>query len=103
MKLLGVTNILTGEFSGSTNHDAAPLSVTALQKEVMDYAQQLAGGKALTQTTKSGVWNVELADGTNINVRNFSSSGVGRWTVDILKNPNLNSLSKKNEFEVKFK
>ena len=93
----------SNEIGTTKTFNTASLSDTALQKEVMDYAQQLAGGKALTQTTKSGVWNVELADGTNINVRNFSSSGVGRWTVDILKNPNLNSLSKKNEFEVKFK
>jgi hypothetical protein len=83
--------------------DTSALSDTALQKEVFDYAQQLAGGKALTPTTKSGVWNVELADGTNINVRNFSTSGVGRWTLDINQNPLLSSLSRKNSYEVKFK
>jgi hypothetical protein len=83
--------------------DTAALSNTALQKEVFDYAQQLAGGKALTPTAKAGVWNVELADGTSINVRNFSSSGVGRWTMDVNKSPSLSSLSKQNAYEVKFK
>ena len=69
----------------------------------MDYAQQLAGGKALTPTTRPGVWNVELADGTNINVRTVSSSQVGRWTIDIQQNPALSGLKTSNKYEVKLK
>jgi hypothetical protein len=90
--------------SGTTKtFDTLSLSDAALQKEVMDYAQQLAGGKALTPTTKSGVWNVELADGTNINVRNFSSSAVGRWTVDVQNTATFRPLVNRDKVEIKFK
>lgn len=91
--------------SGSTKtFNTASLSDAALQKEVMDYAQQLAGGQAITpHATAKGVWNVQLADGTNINVRTASSSQVSRWTIEVLQSPTLSGISKKNAYEVKFK
>jgi hypothetical protein len=98
------------ELSASTAGSAklintASLSDAALQREVFDYAQKLAGGKALTPTTRQGVWNVKLEDGTTINARNFSSSGVDRWTIDVVRSPNLKDLgySKNNNYELKFK
>jgi len=63
----------------------------------------LAGGKALTPTTKAGIWNVEAADGTNINVRNFSTSGVGRWTVDFQNTASFRPLVNRDRVEIKFK
>uniref|UniRef100_UPI0035B164DE DUF637 domain-containing protein n=1 Tax=Limnohabitans sp. TaxID=1907725 RepID=UPI0035B164DE len=92
--------------SGSTKtFNTASLSDAALQKEVMDYAQQLAGGKALElkATPQGNLWATKLSDGTTINVRDFSSSGVGRWTIDVQQNPTLSGLSKRNSYEVKFK
>jgi hypothetical protein len=91
--------------SGTTKtFNTASLSDTALQKEVMDYAQQLAGGKAVTpHPTAQGVWNVKLDDGTTINVRSKSSSEVGRWTIEVKNEAIYRPLVNKNKVEVKFK
>ena len=84
--------------------DTAALSDVALQKEVFAYAEQLAAGKTLaSHPTAAGVWNVGLPDGTNINVRTVSSSGVSRWTVEVQNSPSLTGLKSSNKYEIKFK
>ena len=54
-------------------------------------------------TSKAGVWETVLADGTKINVRSVTSS-VGRWTLEVINNPQLKSVSANiKHFELKFK
>jgi hypothetical protein len=91
--------------SGTTKtFNTLSLSNSVLQKDVMDYAQQLAGGKAITpHPTAKGIWNVKLDDGTTINVRSESSSQVSRWTIDVQQSPALSGLKASNKYEVKFK
>ena len=46
----------------------------ALQKEMMNYAQQLAGkALELKATPQGNLWAARLSDGTTVNVRDFSN------------------------------
>jgi hypothetical protein len=78
-----------------------------LEKQVFDYASELSGGLSFTpHPTSAGVWYSKLTDGTTINVRNVSSSNVGRWTIDVQGNPRLQQINlgyKKNSYEIKLK
>jgi filamentous hemagglutinin len=65
-------------------------SETLTDKEIYDYAQSLTGGLPLKE------------------VRNYSSSAQeskARWTIDIIRNKNINTISKlsDNKFEIKFR
>ncbi|ROR80450.1 hypothetical protein SAMN06295974_2386 [Plantibacter flavus] len=83
--------------TGSTRlYDTSHLPDAELAAEARRIATELAGGKELKPTAKEGVWNAKLEDGTTINLREISTSGVSRWTIDII-NPALieRGLSKK--------
>ena len=85
--------------------DTTGLSAAELEKQVFAYAGELAAGQPL-QAVAQGVWRVILTDGTRINVRNFSTSGVGRWTVDVKGLAATETAAGKNigtKFELKFR
>jgi len=106
----GSTEVMSNANGTTKVMDTTALNDTALQKEVFDYAKQLAGGKEITPVTRNGQplegrWTATLDDGTKINVRSVSSSNAGRWTVDIQKSPAMQNVgnSPKNQYEIKFK
>jgi post-segregation antitoxin (ccd killing protein) len=99
----GVTGVSNA--SGTTKiMDTSSLTDDVLKNEVFNYAKQF-GGKELVAANRPGVWTAILDDGTVLNVRSVSNSGVSRWTVDVQNNPAMQSLgvSSKNRYEIKFK
>ena len=57
-------------------------------KQIRNYVEELAG-QPLTKKA-DGIYTTRLQDGTNITLRNVSSSNTGaRWTVDIKSNPQM--------------
>jgi hypothetical protein len=82
--------------------NTSALSDAELQRRVFDYAGELSGGQTLTSVDK-GVWTVKLDDGTIINARSLSTSGVGRWTVEIISKEKIMSVLGRTRIEVKFK
>ncbi len=79
------------------------LSDAELQRRVFDYAGEITGSQTLKLVDK-GVWATKLDDGTIVNVRNMSTSGIGRWTVEIQNSADLRSLGKIfRDVEIKFK
>lgn len=75
-----------------------------LEALVFQYARDLTGGKTIDpHPTASGIWVSALPDGTTINVRNVSSSGAGRWTIDIVGDPRLTAVHGAKRTEIKFK
>ena len=84
--------------------DTVAMSDDVLQKQVFDYAQQLAGGRIIDpHPAANGVWVAKLENGTTLNVRSVSTSGAGRWTVEITGNSEIQSIMNKKKVEVKFK
>jgi len=87
--------------------DTSAISDAQLQKRVFDYAGELSGGLILTpHPTSVGVWYSKLSDGSTINVRSVSTSGIGRWTIDIQENTKLGIVRpsyRENRYELKFK
>ncbi len=82
--------------------DTSSLSDAELQRRVFDYAGELSGGLNLTpHPTSVGVWYYRLPDSSIINVRNVSSSGAGRWTVEI-SGP-ISDVNRLPKYELKFK
>ncbi|WGZ35519.1 DUF769 domain-containing protein [Xylella fastidiosa subsp. pauca] len=74
-------------------------------KQIMNYAQQLAGDVPLKETRTPGVYMAELSDGTKVTLRSVSSSDQvtkARWTIDIDKNPSLREVTNK-KVELKFR
>ncbi|MBF4114246.1 hemagglutinin [Enterobacter cloacae] len=75
-------------------------------KQIHNYAQELAGGKKLEQV-RQGVFNAKLGDGSSITLRDISSSkeiSGARWTIDISGNSTLKNIAPKyKDVEVKFK
>ncbi|MHA6844519.1 hemagglutinin [Ralstonia syzygii] len=74
-------------------------------QEIRNFAQQLAGDVPLKQVAPN-VYNAKLADGTIVNLRSISSSQQqtgARWTVDLIGNPSVGTLMKRNAIEMKFK
>ncbi|EWG13622.1 DUF769 domain-containing protein [Xylella fastidiosa subsp. morus] len=74
-------------------------------KQIMNYAQQLAGDVPLKETSKKGVYLAQLSDGSSVRLRSFSSSDQvtkARWTIDIEKNPTLMEIIKET-VELKFR
>ena len=64
--------------------NTSALSDAELQRRVFDYAGELSGGLSLTpHPTSVGVWYSKLSDGSTLNIRSVSTSGTGRWTVEI--------------------
>jgi hypothetical protein len=60
-------------------------------KQIYNYAEELAG-QPLTKV-RDGIYTARLQDGTNITLRNVSSSNTGaRWTIDIRNSPTLTNL-----------
>ncbi|WP_272931541.1 DUF637 domain-containing protein [Serratia proteamaculans] len=84
-------------------------SETLTDKEIYDYAQSLTGGLPLKEVRNSkGVVYFAKFDGKIVNLRNYSSSAQeskARWTIDIIGNKNINTMSKlsDNKFEIKFR
>lgn len=84
-------------------------SETLTDKEIYDYAQTLTGGIPLKEVRNSkGVVYFAKFDGKIVNLRNYSSSAQeskARWTIDIIGNKNINTMSKlsDNKFEIKFR
>lgn len=91
--------------------DSTGLSAAELEKQVFAYASELAGGKAIEPVLRNGVplegrWMVTLENGSSINVRSVSSSGVGRWTIDVQRSTAISTAAGKSiltRFELKFK
>jgi len=87
------------------------LSDAELQKRVFDYAAELSGNAPIEKVLKNGValegrWSVKLQDGATINIRSVSTSGAGRWTIDIQGNLKLGGIKpnyRDNQYEIKFK
>ena len=53
-----------------------------------------------------GVWATRIGDGTIVNFRSMSTSGIGRWTIDIQGNSKLGEIKRsyrENHYEIKFK
>lgn len=75
-------------------------------KQIHDYAQELAGSQILEEV-HPGIYKAKLNDGTAITLRNISTSEYmtgSRWTIDIRNNPTLKASGNKySRVEVKFK
>jgi filamentous hemagglutinin len=80
--------------------DTSALSDAELQKRVFDYAGEITGSQTLKLVDK-GAWSTKLDDGTIVNVRSISTSGIGRWTLEI--KGSLTDLNKLPKYELKFK
>ena len=91
--------------SGTTKlFDTSAMSDAQLQKRVFDYAGELSGGLNLTpHPTSVGVWYSKLSDGSTINVRNVSTSGAARWTVELISKEKFLKFVGRDRVEVKFK
>nr|WP_279583436.1 hemagglutinin [Xylella fastidiosa] len=75
-------------------------------KQIMNYAQQLAGDVPLKETSSPGVYMAKLSDGTKVTLRSVSSSDQvtkARWTIDIQNNPTLREVTKQKRVELKFR
>jgi hypothetical protein len=88
--------------------DTSGLSSAELDKQVFEYAGELAGGMPIKPVLRNGVplesrWSITLIDGTTINVRSVSSSGVGRWTIDVQNKDVWSPLVGRDKVELKFK
>ncbi|OCG61458.1 hemagglutinin repeat-containing protein, partial [Gilliamella sp. Fer4-1] len=73
-------------------------------KQIYNYAEELAG-QPLTKV-RDGIYTARLQDGTNITLRNVSSSNTGaRWTIDIRNSPTLTNLYRglRTGAEIKFR
>ncbi|WP_230950343.1 DUF769 domain-containing protein [Xylella fastidiosa] len=73
-------------------------------KQIMNYAQQLAGDVPL-KNVSPGVYLAQLSDGTKVTLRSVSSSDQvtkARWTIDIANNPSLREITKE-KVELKFR
>ncbi|EOW7663027.1 contact-dependent inhibition effector tRNA nuclease [Escherichia coli] len=81
-------------------------SQTLTDKQIHNYAQQLAGDTPLKEV-KSGIYTSKLSDGSVITLRNISTSEGqtgARWTIDIRNNQKLTELGNKySRVEIKFK
>ncbi|MCT6315727.1 VENN motif pre-toxin domain-containing protein [Escherichia coli] len=69
-------------------------SQTLTDKQIHNYAQQLAGDTPLKEV-KSGIYTSKLSDGSVITLRNISTSEGqtgARWTIDIRNNQKLTEL-----------
>lgn len=79
------------------------------ERDILNYAQSLAGPVPLQeQKTPLGIVYYAKKDGMTINLRNFSRSKddtKARWTVEVIKNEQLNNLQGKvkKPIEIKFR
>ncbi|HID9396588.1 TPA: hypothetical protein ACXIY6_004935, partial [Serratia marcescens] len=79
------------------------------RQEIIDYAQSLAGTVPLEEKkTPKGMVYFAKKDGMVINLRDFSKSEdstKARWTIEIIKNEQLNNLQGKvkKPIEIKFR
>ena len=76
--------------------------------EVLDDGMELRGVDYFVPVLRDGVplegrWAARLADGTTINVRSVSSSGVSRWTIDVQNKEVWSPLVGRYKVELKFK
>ena len=92
--------------SGTTKlFDTSAMSDAQLQKWVFEYAGELSGSAPIEKILKNGVplegrWSAKMHDGTTINIRSVSTSGTGRWTVEI--KGSLTDTNKLPKYELKF-
>jgi hypothetical protein len=78
-------------------------STQLTDKQIFDYAQELAGSKKLTEVNP-GIYKAKLKDGTIITLRNRSSSNKNvRWTIDIDHSKRLAKVANKYGFHVEIK
>ena len=106
-KLTGQKILLENTNSSGTTKlfNTAAIPDAQLKQRVFSYASELSAGASF-KAVDQGIWATKLPDGTTINVRNVSSSRVGRWTVEIKGNLDLQTLNpsyKRNSYELKFK
>ncbi|MFZ4893567.1 putative T7SS-secreted protein [Plantibacter sp. Mn2098] len=88
--------------TGSTRlYDTADIPDAELATEARRIATEFAGGKELTPTSDPQVWNVKLDDGSKVNLRSKSTSGVSRWTIDIINHDFTSQGFPKNRLEIK--
>ena len=79
------------------------------EKDIYNYAQSLTGGIPLIEVRNAkGVVYYAKYDGKIINLRNYSTSAQeskARWTIDIIGNKDINTVSNlsDNKFEIKFR
>ncbi|WP_339366936.1 hypothetical protein [Photorhabdus antumapuensis] len=76
-------------------------------KQIHNYAQQLAGDTPLKQV-RSGIYTAKLGDGTTVTLRNVSTSEAqtgARWTIDVKDNGQLGDVATKYKtgIEIKFR
>ncbi|EEV6139338.1 hypothetical protein GP938_25645 [Escherichia coli] len=77
------------------------------EKQIHNYAQQLAGDTPLKEV-RPGIYTAKLENGTSITLRDVSTSQQqtgARWTIDIKGNPQLGELANKYKtgIEIKFR
>ncbi len=82
-------------------------SQTLTDKQIHNYAQQLAGDTPLKEV-RPGIYTAKLNNGTSITLRNLSSSQEqtgARWTIDIRGNQQLAEIAHKygRQVEIKFR
>ncbi|TPW37163.1 hypothetical protein FKM52_21500 [Mixta tenebrionis] len=78
-------------------------STQLTDKQIFDYAQELAGSKKLTEVNP-GIYKAKLKDSTIITLRNRSSSNKNvRWTIDIDHSKRLAKVANKYGFHVEIK
>ena len=90
--------------------DTSAMSDVELQRRVFDYAGELSGNAPIEKVLKNGVplegrWSAKMQDGTTINIRSVSTSGAGRWTVEILESSQMKKINEtmSKKIEIKFK
>ncbi len=91
--------------SNKAGHVKLFASEMLTDQQIRNYAQKLAPGVPLKETSKKGVYRADLSDGTIVHLRSVSSSKEStkaRWTIDIDKNPFLREVTKER-VELKFR
>lgn len=99
-----------GEGGGNKSGTTKVFATEKLSRqEIIDYAQSLAGAVPLeAKKTPKGMVYFAKKDGVIINLRDFSKSEddtKARWTIEIIKNEQLNNLQGKvkKPVEIKFR
>ncbi|EBC0776140.1 hypothetical protein CS696_23680, partial [Salmonella enterica] len=67
-------------------------------KQIYDYAQELAGDEPLQAVKSDSIYKATLSDGSSVTLRNISTSSSetgARWTIDMKNNPQLSELGNK--------
>lgn len=85
-----------------TLSQSAPVIKGVSDEGIFDYYKQLIGKSEMPTPNINGdkiSFSLKLDDGTSLTLRNFSSSNVGKWTLEVAKNPEV---KQKKTVEIKF-